>query len=128
MSQTTLETAWTAFRRFETGWKTGDFQPYLAMLTDEFTFWFPVGKHKGRFAGREGKAQMIAKCHDHAQAGERLTFAAPHLVTSNDKTVVFQVHVEGTAGGEAVKGCIAISIDVSGEKISGFREYFGEFD
>jgi hypothetical protein len=61
MSESTLKVAKQAFAAFAEGWMTGNFQPFLEMLTDEFTFWHPYGKYHGKFGGREGKAKMIGK-------------------------------------------------------------------
>jgi hypothetical protein len=55
-----LKTAQAAFDAFAHGWGTGDFQPYIDMLTDEFVFWYPTGARRGQFSGAEGKDQMIA--------------------------------------------------------------------
>lgn len=128
MSRATLEIAYEAFEFFAQGWATGDFQPFLNMLTDEFTFWYPYGKHRGKFTGREGKVRMVAKCREHMEAGDRLTFTPPHYITGNETTVVFEFESQGMIGGEPFQGQIAIALDVSGDKISSFREYFGDID
>jgi ketosteroid isomerase-like protein len=128
MSESTLKIAQYAFAAFVQGWATGNFQPFLEMLTDEFTFWYPYGKHRGKFSGQAGKAQMIAKCHDHAQAGDRLAFRPPHHITHSDTTVMFEFECEGVIDKEPYQGRIAIALDVSDERISGFREYFGDVD
>ncbi len=120
----TLDMAQRGFAAYQRGWATGDFAPYIAMLTDDFLFWFPAGPHRGKYAGRSGREHMVAKCREHAEAGDRLTYA-PYRVTSNDTTVMFEFDSEGTIGGKHYLGRNAISLDVSGERISGFREYFG---
>lgn len=128
MSESTLKIAQPAFDAFAQGWATGNFQPFLEMLTDEFTFWYPYGNYRGKFTGRAGKAQMIAKCHEHTQAGDRLTFSPPHHITSSDTTVMFEFECEGMIDKEPYRGRIAIALEVSDGRISGFREYFGDVD
>ena len=128
MSESTLKIAQQAFAAFAEGWRTSDFQPFLEMLTDEFTFWYPYGKYRGKFSGREGKAQMIAKCRDHSEAVDCLSFSPPHHITSSDTTVMFEFECEGIIGGESYRGRLAIALDVRDDKISGFREYFGDVD
>lgn len=127
-TESTLNIAQQAFQAFARGWATGDFQPFLEMLTDEFTFWYPYGKYRGKFTGQAGKAQMIAKCHEHTQAGDRLTFRPPHHITSSETTVMFEFECAGVIDHTPYQGRIAIALDVKGEKISGFREYFGDVD
>jgi ketosteroid isomerase-like protein len=128
MNESTLKIAQHAFAAFAHGWATGDFQPFLEMLTDEFTFWYPYGNYRGKFTGRTGKAQMISKCRDHRESGDRLTFSSPHHITSSETTVMFEFECEGVVDREPYQGRIAIALDVSHEKISGFREYFGDVD
>ncbi|OUL35773.1 nuclear transport factor 2 family protein [Nostoc sp. 106C] len=128
MSKSTLNIAHQAFEAFTQGWTTGDFQPFLELLTDEFTFWYPYGKYRGKFTGQAGKAQMIAKCHEHSEAGDRLTFSSPHHITSSNTTVMFEFECEGVIDKQPYEGRIAIALEVSNGKISGFREYFGDVD
>ncbi len=128
MSELTLNIAQQAFTAFAQGWATGDFQPFLGMLTDEFSFWYPYGTYRGKFTGQAGKAQIIAKCHEHTQAGDRLTFSPPHHVTRSETTVMFEFECEGVIDKAPYCGQIAIALDVKDEQISGFREYFGDVD
>jgi ketosteroid isomerase-like protein len=121
----TLDVAQRGFAAFQHGWETGDFAPYIALLADDFTFWFPAAKHRGKYAGREGREHMVAKCHEHTEAGDRLTFSL-NCITSNDTTVMFEFDSKGTISGKPYQGRNAISLDVSGDRISGFREYFGD--
>jgi hypothetical protein len=117
--------ALTAFEFFSEGWNTGNFDKYLAMITDDFTFSFPEGKHAGVFTGKEGKGHMIAKCLDHSKMGERLVLNPPFKITMGENTVVLEFEAEGNLGGKYYLGNIAISFDISGDKVSGFREYNG---
>jgi hypothetical protein len=48
-----LKLAQDGFDAFCHGWMMGDFQPFLAMLTDEFDFPYPYGKYRGRFTGQD---------------------------------------------------------------------------
>lgn len=124
----TIEIATKAFGAFAKGWGNGNFQPFLEMLTDEFTFWYPYGKYRGKFTGLAGKAQIVAKCLEHSASDDRLNFSLPQHITSNDRTVMFEFECEGIIDGEKYQGRIAIALDVSNEKICGFREYFGDVD
>lgn len=128
ISDRTLEVGQRAWEHFLHGLATGDYQSYIDMLSDDFTFSFPVGPLQGRYVGREGKECMLAYCQQQAEANNRLK-PIPHHVTYNENTVVFEYDTEGIVVGKPYKARgNAISFDVSGDKISGFREYFGDLD
>lgn len=122
-----LQTANTAFRHFQNGWQTGNFDDYLAMLTDDFTFSFPTGKHRGVFTGKAGREKMIAKCRDDA-AGARLTLHEPRTTAIDESTVIFEFESDGNFGEYNYKGRNIVILEVSDEKVCGFREYFGDID
>ncbi|MEO0535239.1 MAG: nuclear transport factor 2 family protein [Cyanobacteria bacterium P01_A01_bin.123] len=126
MTDTIQATARKAFDLFAQGWINGDFNPYIDLLADEMTFWFPMGKHRGKFSGVEGRQQMIAKCRDHEAAGDRLTFHPPNYVLTDGTSVIFEFESEGLYGGEPYKGHNAIAFEIQDGKVIGFREYFGD--
>ena len=84
-----------AFDLFAQGWATGNFDAYISLLADEMTFWFPMGTHRGKFEGAEGRAQMIAKCQDHTAASDRLTLHPPQFVLTDGSSVMFEFESEG---------------------------------
>jgi hypothetical protein len=104
MSNTILQDARQAFELFAQGWSSGDFEPYIAMLADEMTFWFPMGKHRGKFSGEAGRAQMIAKCKDHTVGGDRLALHEPDYVSVGERWVMFEFEAEGNYAGAPTKG------------------------
>ncbi|MEL6555593.1 MAG: nuclear transport factor 2 family protein [Cyanobacteria bacterium J06621_11] len=121
-----IATARKAFDLFAQGWATGNFDLYIALLAEEMTFWFPMGTHRGKFSGAEGRQEMIAKCRDHEAAGDRLTFSSPHYALSDESSVIFEFESEGLYAGEPYKGHNAIAFEVKDGKVVGFREYFGD--
>jgi ketosteroid isomerase-like protein len=125
---TTFKIAQQAFDHLAQGWATGDFQPYIDMLSDQVKFWVPVGKQRSTSFGYEGKEQMSARLWRHKEAGDRLTFSSPDHVTSNNTTVTFEFESQGTIANQPFKGRNAISFDVKDDKISGVREYFCDID
>ena len=125
---TDLATARKAFDLFADGWTTGNFDPYIAMLAEEMMFWFPMGMHRGKFSGIEGRQQMIAKCRDHEAAGDRLTFSDPQYVLSDGTSVMFEFEAEGLYAGKPYQGHNAIAFEVKDGKVVGFREYFGDLE
>ncbi len=46
-------------------------------------------------------------------------------VNAEDDRVVFELRDSGKLRGQPYRNLVAISLDVRGEKISGYREYFG---
>lgn len=123
-----LPTATVAFERFRTGWETGNFDSYVAMLADEITFSFPTGTHRGLFTGAKGREKMIAKCTDDATSGARLKFSQPRTVAVSAKTVIFEFESRGKIGETHYHGRNLIAFDVEDNLINGFREYFGDLD
>ena len=123
---TDIATAREAFDLFAQGWTTGNFDPYIAVLAEEMMFWFPMGAHRGKFSGPEGRQQMIDKCRDHEAAGDRLTFSEPQYVLNDDTSVMFEFEAEGLYAGQPYKGHNAIAFEVNHGKVVGFREYFGD--
>lgn len=121
-----IATARKAFDLFAQGWATGNFDPYIAVLAEEVTFWFPMGTHRGKFSGAEGRQEMIAKCRDHEAAGDRLTFSSPHYALSDESSVIFEFESEGLYTGKPYKGHNAIAFEIKDDKVVGFREYFGD--
>ncbi len=125
---TTLKIAQQAFEHLAQGWSTGNFQPYIDLLSDEVKYWVPVGKQRNTSFGYESKEQMSSRLWRRKEKGDRLTFSPPDHVTSNDITVTFEFESQGTIRNQPFKGRNAISFDVKGDKISDVREYFGDID
>ncbi|MEL6325518.1 MAG: hypothetical protein AAFQ61_01230 [Cyanobacteria bacterium J06626_23] len=126
MSETLMTAARQAYDRFAMGWKNGDFGPYIELLADEMEFWFPMGTHRGKFDGVAGREQMIAKCHDHTAAGDRLTLHEPSYISAGDHWVIFEFDSDGDYAGKSYAGHNAIAFAIKAGKVVGFREYFGD--
>jgi ketosteroid isomerase-like protein len=92
------------------------------MLTDDFTFWFPIGPFHGLNVGKE-RASEFFQYVDEVFGGISIT--SLERVTSSETTVVFEFRDEGQMRGEPYKNRIAVSFDVRGDKICGYREYLG---
>jgi ketosteroid isomerase-like protein len=118
----TLEIAHQAFGHFTHGLATGEWQPFVDMLTEDFTFWFPVGKYHGLNTGKERALEFFKYVTETFRPGLSLTL---DRVTSNETTVVFEFRDEGLMRGEPYKNRIAVSFDIRGDKICCYREYFG---
>ncbi|MFN6569346.1 nuclear transport factor 2 family protein [Dendronalium sp. ChiSLP03b] len=128
METTTINTAQQAFDYLARGWATGNFQPYIDMLSDDVSFWLPVGTQRDQSFSSEGKEQIIARLRARQAAGDRLIFSPPDRITSNDTTITFEFESQGTIRNQPFRGRNAISFDVKNDKISSIREYFGDIN
>ncbi len=122
-SENTLKVAHQAFENLQHGLTTGEWNPMLDMLTEDFTFWFPAGSYHGLNVGKERAKAFFT--HVSEVFGQTIKLVSLESVTSNDTTVVFEFRDEGMMRNELYKNRIAVSFDVRGDKICGYREYFG---
>ena len=116
-----------AFQRFERGLATGDWSGFVALLSDDFSFQFPAGKWRGRFQGKEKAREFFEYVAAVFPKGLRLTLDRAHY---GETTCVFEFHDWGEMvlpGQEPrpYKNLVAISIDLRGEEVVSYREYFG---
>jgi ketosteroid isomerase-like protein len=118
----TMEIAHRAFGHFTHGLATGEWQLFVDMLTEDFTFWFPVGPYHGLNVGKERAREFFQYVSEAFSKGLSVTL---ERVTSNETTVVFEFRDEGLMRGEPYKNRIVVSFDVRGDKICSYREYFG---
>jgi ketosteroid isomerase-like protein len=121
-SANTLKVAQQAFTHFQHGLATGEWQGFLDMLTEDFIFWFPMGKFHGLNEGKERANEFFQYVSASFKGGLTLIL---DRVTSNETTVVFEFRDEGILLEQPYKNRVAVSFDVRGDKISSYREYFG---
>lgn len=121
-SPDTMEIAHRAFQHFTHGLATGEWQLFVDMLTEDFTFWFPVGPYHGLNVGKERARAFFQYVSETFSKGLSVTL---DRVTSNETTVVFEFRDEGFMWEQPYKNRVAVSFDVRGDKICGYREYFG---
>lgn len=122
-SENTLKVAHQAFEYFTNGLATGEWNDFLEMLTEDFSFWFPQGKYHGLNVGKQRAKEFFEYVSEAFSPG--ITITSIERVTSNDTTVVFEFRDEGKLIGEPYKNRLAVSFDVRENKICGYREYFG---
>ena len=121
-SANTLAVARQAFAHFEHGLATGEWQAFFDMLTDDFSFWFPLGQFKGLNVGKARAIEFFNYVAEVYSEGLTLTL---DRVTSNETTVVFEFRDQGLMWGKPYKNRVAVSFDVRDDKICGYREYLG---
>lgn len=119
----TLETAQEGFKRFRQGLATGEWDSFLEMLSDDFKWYFPAGSYQGLNEGKESIAEFLRYASEKVfNLGLTLTL---ERITTNEQTVVFEVVSEGQMFGKPYKNNAAISLDIRGNQICGYREYLG---
>ncbi|PSB29559.1 nuclear transport factor 2 family protein [Stenomitos frigidus] len=118
----TLEVAYRAFGHFQHGLATGEWQAFIDLLSDDFTFCFPMGPYRGFNKGKERAIAFFQYVAETFKEGLSLTL---DRVTSNETTVVFEFRDEGLLLGEPYKNRVAVSFDLRGDRICAYREYFG---
>ncbi len=116
-----------AFEQFRQGLASGNWQPFLDLVTDDFHFHFPMGRWRGEHRGKESAAAFFAYVRSVYPAGLELEI---DRVSANEGTVVFEFHDWGTlvVPGQPpreYRNLVAVSLDVRGDRIAAYREYFG---
>ena len=118
-----INTAQTAFQAFSHGLATGEWDTFLGQLTEDFSFWFPVGPYQGTNVGKERAREFFNYVSEKAfPQGLSVTL---QRMTSNESTVVFEIQSQGKLFDYPYRNQVAISFDVRDDKICGYREYLG---
>ncbi len=112
-----------AFTHLTRALATGAWDPFFALLADDLTFSFPMGKYLGTHQGKDKAMEFFRYVS--------ATFPKGILVTEvmrksgGSTTFVYEFRDEGELRGEPYKNRVAVSFDVCGARICGYREYFG---
>ncbi|HEY0945788.1 MAG TPA: nuclear transport factor 2 family protein [Opitutaceae bacterium] len=122
----TRKTLAHAVETFFRSWHSGNWDPFLSLLTPEFTFQFPTGPQRGRHVGAEGRRRIEEWARAHTREGNRITASAPDLRLYDGDWVVVCDRGSGEFGGQRYTGLHAIFMRAEGDRIAEFREYFGE--
>ena len=92
---TPREVALKCFRHLKQGFADGNFEPYLAMLTDDYIFTAPLGEFRGNNSGKD-KAVLYYK--QVADFKARFDFHEPTRITADGNTVIIEFEDEGKLG------------------------------
>lgn len=121
-----LRTANLAMDRFDAGWQTGNWHPFLAVLTDDFSFWFPEEPARGRFEGAAGRRAITEWTAFHATNGNRVR-GQRRRATVADHRVFYEYDSVGSSPGTAAyRNWELIILDIRGNRISALHEYWGD--
>ncbi|MGP3955635.1 nuclear transport factor 2 family protein [Nonomuraea sp. 3N208] len=114
-----------AMDRFDHGWRTGEWDPFLGMLTPRFSFWFPEGQWRGRHEGEAGRQAIAAWAKFHADNGNRVQGRRRNVTTMGDR-VLYEYDSRGASPSTAgYLNWETIIVRVTGERISALHEYWG---
>jgi ketosteroid isomerase-like protein len=117
-----LRVAEAGFAAFSHGLATGEWADFLALLSDDFRFWFPAGPFQGWNQGKDQAAKFLAAASQ--VFSDSLTLQVERI-TQGDNTVIFEVQSQGTMLGHPYQNQAAIAFDIQGDKIITYREYLG---
>ena len=112
-----------AFAALTAGLATGACDPFFDLLADDVTFSFPTGKYVGTHKGKAAAMEFFR--YVSAAFPQGITVTEVMRRTGSESTFVYEFRDEGLLRGEPYKNRVAISLDVCGPKICGYREYFG---
>jgi ketosteroid isomerase-like protein len=118
-----LATAHRALEAFSHGYRTAEWDSFLALLAPEVEFWLPVSPYEERNVGRDALAGFLRSMTD--EHGARFNIHPPIRTSHSDGTVVFECPEDGEIGGSPVTNRLAVSFDVRDGLIHGMREYLG---
>ncbi|SDJ05622.1 nuclear transport factor 2 family protein [Nonomuraea jiangxiensis] len=114
-----------AMDRFDRGWRTGDWEPFLAMLTPRFSFWFPEGQWRGRHEGEAGRRAIAEWARFHGTSGNRVSGERRSVAVMGDR-VLYEYDSRGASSSTAgYLNWETIIVQVRGERISALHEYWG---
>ncbi len=102
--------------------ETGNWEPYMEMLNDDYTFWLP----KGGFRYKTSDLHISGgKLVDAELNANRLKAYKnpPNRKSIGDHTVVFEFIYSALNSKEHFQNCMALSFDIREGKISACREY-----
>ena len=115
-----------AFADFAHGLATGEWDDWLGRLADDVVFYFPTGEWAGRNEGRQRAADFFSYVRTVYPEG---LFATLDGVTASETTAVFEFRDRGLmrlpSGDRDYQNRVAVALDVRGDEITGYREYFG---
>ncbi len=119
----TLSTGLRGFEAFKLGLAQGEWQDFLAMLADDFEFYFPAGQYKGHHQGKAKAQEFFSYVREVYSQG--LQVVELLRMTANEKTIVFEFRDEGLLRGEMYRNRVTVSWDIRDGRIASYREYFG---
>jgi hypothetical protein len=123
-SDNTLAIANLAFKAWKMGLATGNWEAFLNLLTDDFSFSFPVGKYQGIHQGKASAKEFFEYVSKIYSEGLGVDLKR---TLQTDKTVIFEIESSGQMLGQAYRNQASVFFEIRGEKICHYREYLAVF-
>jgi ketosteroid isomerase-like protein len=110
---------------FYAGWANGNWEPFIATLSDDFIFQFPAGPYAGRHIGAGAKDKLVAWAREHGRAGNRVSKVEMTLRVHAGNWIILNDRGSGVIDGKPYDNLHAIVMRAENGKIVEYREYFG---
>ena len=123
-SKDTLAIANLAFEAWKTGLATGGWEAFLNLLTEDFSFSFPVGKYQGIHQGKDSAKEFFEYVSKIYSEGLQIDLKR---TLQTDQTVIFEIESSGQMLGQAYHNQASVFFEVRGKKICNYREYLAVF-
>jgi ketosteroid isomerase-like protein len=123
-SENTLTIANLAFEAWKTGLTTGNWEAFLNLLTEDFSFSFPVGKYQGIHQGKDSAKEFFEYVSKIYSEGLQIDLKR---TLQTDQTVIFEIESSGQMLGQAYHNQASVFFEVRDEKICHYREYLAVF-
>jgi ketosteroid isomerase-like protein len=112
-----------AFARFTHALSTGEWDAFIDCLTDDVEVWFPTGRFKGRRIGKSNAIEFFTFVSSVYPQG---LFVDLDRVLVGGHTVAFEFRDHGQLyGRQPYANRVVIALDVRGDRVCAYREYFG---
>ena len=121
--RTPRDVAEDAFGEFRRGLASGEWGAFLTRLDDDFVFHFPSGRYQGEHRGKAKAEEFFAYVSEVFSDGIEITEVDG--ITVDGERAIFEFKDRGTLFGEPYRNRVVISLDLCGERICAYREYFG---
>jgi hypothetical protein len=121
--------AYDAYQAWQTGELTGNYTEFRALLSEGFNLFSHPSAVRGVYKEKDAVEKMTNLIKSREQVPNNLTFSNPIFMMGNNQVAV-QFNSEGTVmnGQFPYKGYNIIVFYFKENKISGFREYFGDVE
>jgi len=119
---TKMETARKALKHWIHAIKTGDWEGYMELLTEDYTFWLPKGGFTYKTSDLVSSKEQLVDSDLNVNR-LRAYSNEPSRVSRGENTVVFEFIYDADDSNSYFQNCMALSFDVEGEMIKACREY-----